>query len=132
MPQGCGIRQFLIDSLLAQIDTLIEYQHADGLWHTLITDPTSYLETSASAGFAYGIMRAINKRYISESYRQAAHNAIKAIIKEISPTGAVQNVSVGTGMGDSLDFYKNINKTEMPYGQSMTILALTEFLQEYI
>ena len=37
-------------------------------------------------------------------------------------------MSVGTGMGDNLDFYRTIGMTAMPYGQSLTILCLTELL----
>ncbi|HGF7821004.1 TPA: glycoside hydrolase family 105 protein, partial [Enterococcus faecium] len=38
---------------------------------------------------------------------------------------------IGTGMGDSLDFYRNIGITAMPYGQSLTVLCLTELLVSY-
>jgi len=132
LPKGDFLREFLIETLHRQIETLANYQHEGGLWHTLIDDPSSYLEASATAGFAYGILKAVNKRYISQDYREVAISAIKGLIPEISETGAVQNVSIGTGMGDSLEFYKEIGITEMPYGQSLVVLCLTEFLYEYI
>ncbi|MDK6265742.1 glycoside hydrolase family 105 protein, partial [Escherichia coli] len=52
-------------------------------------------------------------------------------LNEIDETGEVQHVSVGTGMGDNLDFYRTIGMTAMPYGQSLTILCLTELLVSY-
>ena len=55
----------------------------------------------------------------------------KVIREQIDEKGEVQNVSIGTGMGDSLDFYRNIGITAMPYGQSLTVLCLTELLVSY-
>ena len=40
---------------------LAKYQDESGLWHTLINDSNSYLESSATAGFAYGILKAVHK-----------------------------------------------------------------------
>lgn len=132
LPKGDFLREFLIDTLNRQVETLASYQSESGLWHTLIDDETSYLESSATAGFAYGILKSVHKRYISQEYEQVAYRAIKGLIKEIDEDGAVQKVSVGTGMGDTLDFYKGIKTTTMPYGQSLTILCLTEFLHSYM
>ncbi|PMC38011.1 glycoside hydrolase 105 family protein [Bacillus sp. UMB0899] len=132
LQQGDFLREFLIDTLQRQVEALAEYQNESGLWHTLINDKTSYLEASATAGFAYGILKSIHKRYISQEYKDVAYKAIKGIVEEINEDGALQKVSVGTGMGDSLEFYKEIKITTMPYGQSLAVLCLAEFLYEYI
>jgi unsaturated rhamnogalacturonyl hydrolase len=132
LKEGDFFREFLLSALERQIEALARYQDKSGLWHTLICDESSYLESSATAGFAYGILKAVNKRYVGEHYRAAGEKAVKGLLKEINADGAVQKVSVGTGMGDTLDFYKNIGITEMPYGQSLTVLALSEFLHSYI
>ncbi|WP_313631654.1 glycoside hydrolase family 88 protein [Enterococcus devriesei] len=125
------LRKFLIETLEAQVKTLAEYQAESGLWHTLIDDPTSYEESSATAGFAYGILKAVHKNYLPKTYEKVAYQAIEGLLAQIDENGTVQNVSVGTGMGDSLDFYKNIGITAMPYGQSLTVLCLTEMLVSY-
>lgn len=130
--EGDFLRDYLINVLNKQVESLAEYQHESGLWHTLIEDPSSYLESSATAGFAYGIIKSINKRYIGDEYKETAEKAVLGLLNEIDETGAVQKVSVGTGMGSSLDFYKNIGITTMPYGQSLTILALAELLVSFV
>jgi len=132
LQKGDFFREFLVGTLQRQIATLKELQHESGLWHTVLNDESSYLEASATAGFAYGMLKAVNKRYVSPDYREVALKAIKGLLPEISETGAVAKVSIGTGMGDNLDFYKEIGITEMPYGQSLVALALAEFLHEYI
>lgn len=52
-------------------------------------------------------------------------------MQHISPEGELLHTSFGTGMGHNLDFYRNIPRTSMPYGQAMAILCLTEYLRKY-
>jgi unsaturated rhamnogalacturonyl hydrolase len=131
LKKGDFLHDFLIDTLNRQIEALAKYQNVSGLWHTLINDPTSYVEASATAGFAYGILKSVHKGYVSQDYKEVAFKAIQGLINEVNEEGALQKVSVGTGMGDTLDFYKEIRITTMPYGQSLAILALAEFLNTY-
>lgn len=130
-PQS-SLRMFLIDTLEAQVRSLAKYQAPSGLWHTLITDPTAYEEASATAGFAYGILKAVRKRYLSVTYQETAIKAIRGVLANISDDGELKNVSFGTAMGQNLDFYRKIPLTSMPYGQSMAILSLAEFMRQYI
>jgi unsaturated rhamnogalacturonyl hydrolase len=126
-----GVKQFLLSSLERQISKLAELQAPSGMWHTLLDDPTSYEETSATAGFAYGILKAVRKGYISESYRETGMRALQAVIATIDDKGTVQGVSYGTRMGRTLDFYKEIPQCPMPYGQSMALLMLAESLHHF-
>ena len=132
LPPEDGLRQFLIETLNSQIMTLVKYQDKSGLWHTLLDDPNSYLEASATAGFAYGIMKAVRKRYIDKSFEEAGINAVKGVLNNISDDGELQQVSFGTPVFDTLQGYKDIPLTSMPYGQAMAILALVEFKNRFI
>lgn len=131
LPKDDFFRIYLIQTLEAQIQALAILQDNSGLWHTLLDDHTSYVESSATAGFAYGILKAVHKGYIDKKYAKIANRAIEGLLNQIDEKGEVQNVSVGTGMGDNLEFYKNIDRTAMPYGQSLTVLCFTEFLISY-
>jgi unsaturated rhamnogalacturonyl hydrolase len=106
------------------------------MWRTLLDIPVSegsYEEASATAGFAYGMLKAVRKRYISgEVYQEAAVKAIKAVIERVDKDGELQEVSFGTGMGHDLQHYKDIKITSMPYGQAMAIMALGEYLRAFI
>lgn len=127
-------RIHLIDTLEAQCRALKKYQDPSGMWRTLIdhSDEGSYLEASATAGFAYGILKAVRKRYIGKEYQEMGVKAVKAVMGQIDKDGELQNTSFGTGMGDSLQFYRDIPRTSMPYGQAMAIMALGEFLRLFI
>ncbi len=132
LQRGDALFEFLVETLSSQVAALAQYQNPSGLWPTLLNDPSSYEEASCSAGFAYGILKAVRKRYVDQKYFHVAEKAIEGLLNEIDANGAVQKVSIGTGMGDDLEFYKKIAITEMPYGQSLTILALSEYLYTYI
>jgi unsaturated rhamnogalacturonyl hydrolase len=129
LPPGDGLREFLLGTLEAQVRTLAKHQDASGLWHTLIDDPKSYLEASATAGFAYGILKAVRKRYLPSSYAEVGLRAVQGVLNNIGEDGELKNVSFGTAMGSDLDFYRKIALTSMPYGQSMAMLALCELLR---
>nr|AIA90589.1 Glyco_hydro_88 [uncultured Caulobacter sp.] len=75
-----GYQQFLVTSFKHQLDALKKFQDKDtGLWHTLIDDSTSYIEGSATAGFAYGILKAIDLGMISRDYLHISDKAIQGI-----------------------------------------------------
>lgn len=127
-----GFRLFLEETLKQQVNALINFQKESGLWPTLLNESESYIESSATAGFAYGILKAIRKGYIENQNMENVENAIVAIVNQIDENGELQNVSVGTPMGEDLEFYRMIPKTAMPYGQSLAVLALTEYLYTFI
>ncbi len=132
LPPEDAFRRFLVEALARQTEALAACQDASGLWHTLLDDGTSYLEASATAGFAYGILKAVHERYVDAKYEETAVRAIQGLLREIAPNGALQKVSVGTAVGETLEFYKEIRVTEMPYGQSLVVLCLAEYLVNYI
>jgi unsaturated rhamnogalacturonyl hydrolase len=120
LPPEDGTRLFLVNSLVAQIDALVKYQDQEtGLWHTLIDDPSSYLEASATAGFAYGIAKSLRMRLIpkEERYVNCMKKAMKAVMENISEEGELLKTSFGTPVFDDPEGYKKIPLTSMPYGQ---------------
>ena len=120
-------RRFLTYALNRQIETLARLQDESGMWHTLLDDDTSYLEASATSGFGYGILKAVNLGITDERYRDNARRALRPVLDCIDETGVVRQVSYGTPMGrDSKDFYKKIPLHSMPYGQAMAMLFLIE------
>lgn len=125
-------RRHLLSLFERQAAALKATQHDSGLWHTLLDHRGSDIEASATAGFAYGLLKGVRKRYLPADYAPVAERAIRAVIDTISPSGELQNVSFGTAMGSDLDYYRQIPRTSMPYGQAMAMLALAEYLRGYI
>lgn len=124
-----AVERYLAGILKNQVDALVKLQEKDGMWHTLVDDPTSYVEASATAGFAYGIAKGVNLGILDASYMEAADKALDAVLNCVTGDGIVIQVSYGTPMGrESKDFYKNIPLTPMPYGQALAILFFMEWL----
>ena len=131
-PEQHATRRFLQQVLASQVKALAACQHSSGLWHTLLDDPQSYPEASATAGFAYGILKAVRKRYLSDEYRPMAEKALRGVIANINEDGELKQVSFGTAMGSDLEYYRQVPLTSMPYGQAMALLCLTEYLRVYL
>lgn len=129
------IRTHLIDTLDAQCQALAASQAENGMWRTLIDVPQSegsYQESSATAGFAYGILKAARKGYIDRKYEAVSIKAAMAVIDRIGSDGELREVSFGTGVGTDLQHYKDIPRTSMPYGQAMTMMMLGELLRIFL
>lgn len=121
------VKRFLEQTLKQQIDTLKKFQGEDGFWHTLVDDSTSYPEASATAGFSYGILKAVELGIIDKSYTEIGLKGTMAIINNIDDDGVLDHVSYGTPMGrESKDFYKEIPIKPMPYGQALAMLNLVQ------
>ncbi|WP_342754610.1 glycoside hydrolase family 88 protein [Pantoea sp. MBD-2R] len=132
LPEKDATRRFLQQVLSRQLAALEKCQDESGLWHTLLDDPNSYLEASATAGFAFGMLKAARRHCADPRYIAVAEKAIKGLISRINSEGELTQVSFGTGMGKDLDFYRQIPLTSMPYGQAMAILCLVEYLHVYL
>lgn len=135
LPEGDFLRAHLLNVLEAQCKALKRLQDPNGLWRTLLDVPESegsYVESSATAGFAYGILKAVRKRYIGKEYEEMGLKAVKAVLGKISPEGELLDTSFGTGMGDNLQHYIDIERTSMPFGQAMAMSCLVEYLRVFI
>ena len=131
IPCEGAIRRYLVNVLNRQINALKIYQNSSGMWHTLIDDATSYVETSATCGFGYGILRAVHMGLVDREYVECAMKALEPVLGHISNEGIVNQVSYGTAMGrETKQFYKDIEIKSMPYGQALAILYLLEVIEE--
>lgn len=123
-----SIRKYLIQMLKNQVSMLCKLQDPSGLWHTVLDDNNSYLETSASASFAYGILKAVRRGHINNEYKEYAVKAVEGVISKIDQTGIVYDVSNGTPLGNCTSHYNNIPCLPTAYGQGLAFLMLVEYL----
>lgn len=118
-PVGAHLR----DVLDAQCAALASLQESSGLWRTLLDVPGtegSYVEASATAGFAFGLLKARRKRYLDVTtpfapaeaadgqrlsavklspFDEVAVKAIAAVLDNVDESGELLNTSFGTAMG---------------------------------
>lgn len=126
---GKPVRDFLLGVLKAQVDALLPLQAPSGAWHTLLDDPASYEEISATSGIGYGLLKGHRLGLGTPAWREAGVRALRAVMANIDDAGTVLNVSYGTRMGHDLQFYRDIPIQPTGYGQALAILCLSEALQ---
>ena len=98
--------QPVVAQLRAHEKGLAAYQDGTGFWHQLLDRSDTYLETSATAIYAYSIARAVNRGYVDASaYAPMVMLAWNAVAGKVDAQGMVQGTCVGTGMGFDPAFY---------------------------
>ena len=126
-----SMKRYVSTVLARQVEAVSKLQDKSGYWHTLLDhdDEDSYLESSCTAGFGYGILKGIKEGMLDKKYIETAKKALPAVLDAINDDGVLEMCSYGTPMGrETQDFYRNIPIHPMPYGQAMAMLFLIEAL----
>lgn len=106
LPENHPGRSKVLQQFGAHAKGLAYYQTGQGFWHQLLDKNDSYLETSATAIFAYCFARAVNKGWIdAKAYAPAALLAWNAVATKVNDKGQVEGTCVGTGMAFDPAFY---------------------------
>lgn len=121
-----AVKSYLTEVLRDQVAALLPLQCDSGMWRTLLDEATSYEETSATAGIAYGLLKAARLDLGPTAWHEAGLRGVQAVLSSINGAGVVEGVSYGTRMGSNLQHYRDIPIHPTAYGQSLAILALAE------
>lgn len=106
LPENHPGRKFVLDQLKAHAKGIASYQSGSGFWHQLLDRTDSYLETSATAIYAYCIAHACNKGWLDPvTYAPMAMLAWNAVATKVNDKGQVEGTCVGTGMAFDPAFY---------------------------
>ena len=68
-----------------------------GLWHTVLDQPDTYEEGSASSMFLYGMAESRNLKLLDVPHVETMRTAWAGLARTIQPNGRVAGVSAGTG-----------------------------------
>lgn len=112
-------------SLNEQLAGLKLVQTENGLWRTVLDNPESYEEISASAGIAAAMVERRNPlhyKYINK--------AIVGITENVNEDGRVLNVSGGTAIMNDVESYQQISRDWMQgWGQGLALSFFTALLE---
>jgi rhamnogalacturonyl hydrolase YesR len=84
-PERADLRAPLLEIIPELAESLVKYQDATGVWFQILDrpdEPGNYREASASAMFTYFLAKAINRGYLSESFKPAAQRAYAGLVSE--------------------------------------------------
>ena len=85
-------RYRLADYTRAVIDGCLAYQRLDGLFHNVVDDPNSFVETNLAQMLAYTIYRGVTKGWLERGYLGAADLMRDAVHAKVDENGLVQGV----------------------------------------
>ena len=130
LPETHPGRKQVLQQLQTHARGLAYYQSGEGFWHQLLDRPDSYLETSATAIYAYCLARAANKGWIDKlAYAPMAVLAWNAVATKVNAKGQVEGTCVGTGMAfdPAFYYYRPVN-VYAAHGYGPVLLAGAEII----
>lgn len=111
-----------LNELLGSVKLL---QTERGLWRTVLDDPESYEEVSASCGIGAAMIAKGNPLH-----RTYMNRAVQGILEEISEDGRVLHVSGGTAVMKDREGYRRISRDWIQgWGQGLGLAFLSEVLE---
>ena len=98
LPEDYSRRGEVLDLLQKDLDAVIKWQdQASGAWYQMMDEPGregNYLESTCTSMFAYVLMKAYNKGYLGEKYRDAGIKAYQGILKNFIRVNADKTISL--------------------------------------
>jgi unsaturated rhamnogalacturonyl hydrolase len=113
-------------TLLRLAEALAKFQNGDGLWHTLVKDSSSYVETSLAAMVSYAFRLAYSHSLLNRGrFEAVSDRAAAAVLRHVDGSGALQLVSSATPIGEAR-MYATRSFGTFPWGQGPLLLMLTQ------
>lgn len=72
------------------LDAVLSYQREDGLFHDVLDDPTSFVESEITEMVAYSIYKMVSWGYLGPSYLDRAEAARSGVTRRVDARGLVQ------------------------------------------
>jgi unsaturated rhamnogalacturonyl hydrolase len=126
-----GRAEDIARQLARQLNSVVALQdEPTGLWHTVLDRSDSYLESSATAGFALALGRALKLGLegLDNSRARAAYRlALAAICSKVDDEGGFTGASQQTPPGD-FELYQLVPVGTAPFATGVCTMALAEAL----
>jgi unsaturated rhamnogalacturonyl hydrolase len=131
MPEDHPQRAAVLSLFQRHASGLASYQSGSGFWHQLLDKNDSYLETSATAIYAYAYARGVNRGWLDKkAYAPMTLLAWNAVSTKVNQKGQVEGTCVGTGMAfDPAFYYHRPTSPFAAHGYGPVLLASAEVLQ---
>ncbi len=113
-------------TLCRVIKKIADLQDSGGGWHTVLNDPTSYIETSVAAFMINVMSRAVMHSWISgDTYLPVVEKAWAFLMEHIRHDGVLDGVSYETFPSTRVEHYRRMPRGGvLPWGQGPLLCAL--------
>lgn len=131
LPDNYPGRSKILDLFRQHAEGLAALQSGEGFWHQLLDRNDSYLETSATAIYAYCFAHGINEGWLNPlTYGPETCLAWNAVSTMIDEEGKVNGTCVGTGMAfDPAFYYYRPVSPYAAHGYGPVVLAGAELIR---
>lgn len=93
LPEEHPEKQGFLESFQSLLDAILECESRSHLFHDILDEPDTFLETEISEMVAYSIYRGIQEKMLPESYLKRADEIRKAVYGKIDETGKLRDSS---------------------------------------
>jgi len=131
LPKNHPQRARILKGYKIMMESLLKYQAEDGLWRQLVDKPESWVETSGTGMFIFGMVTGVKEGWLDKkTYGPAARKAWLGLVKHIDANANVTDVCIGTNKGFSVQYYLDRErKTGDLHGQAAATWAATALLR---
>jgi len=129
MPREHPRRREVLAAFVRHMVGIRQCQDAAGGWHQVLDHPESWIETSCTGMFVYGLARGVNEGWLDGSFSEPARRGWEALKTKVTADGDLVNVCGSTDVGD-LAYYLNRPRLQGDlHGYGSFLLAGAEILR---
>jgi hypothetical protein len=116
---------------MSQIRALYKYQDTSGMWHQLIDNKTTFIESSCTGMFIFGLATGLDHGWIEgDTFKIAAKKGWSALASYFDTINGLKNVCIGlNATADSANYTKHTIQTGDSHGTAAFIWAATAMVR---
>jgi unsaturated rhamnogalacturonyl hydrolase len=132
LPEDHPDRPKIVEGYKKMMAALKQYQTDSGMWRQVLDYEPSWLESSCTGMFTFGIANGVKKGWLpAAEYKPVVQKAWPALVSYMDENGNMKDVCVGTNTSTDIDYYmKRERKTGDLHGQAGMIWATWAVLDE--
>jgi rhamnogalacturonyl hydrolase YesR len=93
LPESMKNEKVMLAGFVKEVtDGCLKYQREDGLFHDILDDPNSFVETNLAQMLSYSIYRGVKAGWLEKSYLKYAEKMREAVYQKVDEFGLVQGV----------------------------------------
>jgi unsaturated rhamnogalacturonyl hydrolase len=102
LPAAMGAEKDLLVGYVCEVlDGCLHYQRTDGLFHDILDDPSTFVETNTAQMLCYTIYRGVAGGWLDKAYLARADAMRAAVYQKVDEFGLVQGVCGAPNFDDS-------------------------------
>jgi unsaturated rhamnogalacturonyl hydrolase len=121
----------IMASYLNQMRALYKYQDTSGMWHQLIDDKVTFLESSCTGMFTFGLATGLDHGWLEgDSFKVAAKKGWTALVNNFDTVNGLKNVCIGlNASADSANYTQHTIQTGDSHGTAGFLWAATAMVR---